>query len=387
MADRPIYLDYMSTTPVDPRVIEKMIRFLGPEGAYGNASTSSHIYGIQAAEAVEIARGQVAHAVGTNAESIIFTSGATEANNLALIGSAKFYQRKGKHIITVASEHKSILDCCKYLEKEAFNITYLTPQNNGLVLLDDLKKALRSDTILVSIMHANNEIGVIQNIAGFGDFLKDKGVVFHVDAAQSAGKLPINLRQLSVNLMSFSAHKNYGPKGVGALYVRSSPRTRLYAQSYGGSQENALRSGTLPTHQIVGMGEAFRIAEESRGEEQERILRLRTKLWEGIRHLEPLHLNGDYESRIAGNLNITFKGIPAEELLSALHQLAISTTSACASATRQSSHVLKAIGLSEQDTFSAIRLALGRFTTEEQINTVIHVLCKEIPKLQKIHPV
>lgn len=383
MKKRPIYLDYMATTPVDPQVIAKMMAYLGPDGHFGNASSTTHVYGREAAEAVELARTQIANTIGANTEEIIFTSGATEANNLAIIGSARFYQRKGMHLITMVTEHKSVLDSFKALENEGFEVTYLKPQTNGLLHLDDLKNALRPDTILVSIMQVNNEIGVIQDIKKIGECLQDKGVVFHVDAAQSAGKIKINVKELSVNLMSFSAHKNYGPKGVGAVYVRQKPRTRLFPLSFGGAQEGGLRSGTLATHQIIGMGEAFAISMRMLEKEQERILALRIKLWNGIKHLPYVHLNGDEHKRVAGNLNITFKGIEGETLLMALNELAISSLSACSTAVLKASYVLQAIGLNEEDAYSSIRIAIGRFTSEEDIDEVIKILCREIPKLRE----
>ncbi|KTC66113.1 cysteine desulfurase NifS (plasmid) [Legionella adelaidensis] len=384
MVKRPIYFDYMATTPVDPRVIQKMIQYMGPDGIFGNAASVTHEYGLKAAEAVARARQQVADVIGASPEEIVFTSGATEAINLAILGSARFYQRKGKHVITVSTEHKAVLDSFKQLERENFTVTYLKPLEDGLISFEELKKAVRPDTILVSVMHVNNEIGVIQDIQAIGEYLKDKGVVFHVDAAQSIGKLPIRVRDLAVNLMSFSAHKNYGPKGVGGLFVRQKPRTRLSPLSYGGGQEGGLRAGTLATHQIVGMGEAFFIAEKEREQEQARILKLRRKLWHGIKHLPFTYLNGSEEQRVAGNLNITFKGLAGEDILIALKDLAISTLSACSSAVLKASYVLQAIGLSEEDAHSSIRIAIGRFTTEEDIDRAIQIINQEIPKLREM---
>ncbi len=386
MNNLPIYLDYMSTTPVDPRVIEKMIAYLGPEGVFGNPASKTHIYGTMAAQAVERAREQIAEVIHASPQEIVFTSGATEANNLAILGAARFYQRKGRHAVTMRTEHKAVLDSFQQLEKEGFEVTYLEPQPDGLLNLDDLIKSIRADTILVSIMHVNNEIGVIQDIAAIGEALRGKGIVFHVDAAQSAGKLEINLNRLGVDLMSFSAHKNYGPKGVGALYVRQKPRIRLLPQSFGGGHEGGLRSGTLATHQIVGMGEAFVISEESRIQEQERILKFRQLLWNGIKDLPGIRLNGHEHQRVAGNLNLTFAGVEGDSLLFALRELAISTTSACASASLQPSYVLRALGLSDELAYSSVRLSCGRFTTEEQIERAIAIICCQVARLQEMSP-
>ncbi|WED43808.1 IscS subfamily cysteine desulfurase [Legionella cardiaca] len=386
MSNLPIYLDYMATTPVDPRVIDKMMAYLGPDGLFGNPASSTHIYGKKAAEAVEYAREQIANVIHVTPAEIVFTSGATEANNLAILGAAHFYQRKGRHAITMKTEHKAVLDTCHQLEKEGFEITYLEPQPDGLLNLDDLKQALREDTLLVSIMHVNNEIGVVQDIAAIGEFLRNKGIVFHVDAAQSAGKLELNLKHLAVDLMSFSAHKNYGPKGIGALYVRHKPRIRLQPQSYGGGHEGGLRSGTLATHQIVGMGEAFALSEAARVEEQAHILRLRQQLWEGIKHIPGVRLNGHEHKRVAGNLNVSFAGVEGDSLLLALRDLAISTTSACASASLQPSYVLRALGLDDELAFSSVRLSCGRFTTEEQVKQAVNIICCQIGRLHEISP-
>ncbi len=382
----PIYFDYMATTPVDPQVAEKMIQYLGPEGVFGNPNSITHDYGRLAALAVENARSQIADSISANPREIIFTSGATEANNLAIIGAAHFYQRKGRHLITMTTEHKAVLDSFAQLEKEGFIVTYLNPKSDGLLALEDLKQALQPDTILVSVMHVNNEIGVIQDIASIGNLLKQQGIIFHVDAAQSAGKLPLNLQALSVDLMSFSAHKNYGPKGVGALYIRHKPRIRIEARSFGGAHESGLRAGTLPTHQIVGMGEAFHLAHLKRIDEQARLLKLRQKLWQGIKNIPGIKLNGHPTERIAGNLNLTFSGIHGESLLLALRQLAVSTTSACASASFAPSYVLKALGLSAEAAYSSIRLSIGRFTTEEDINQAIEIINTQILRLQQMAP-
>lgn len=383
---KPIYLDYMATTPVDPRVIERMLCYLGPNGDFGNPSSSTHEFGRIAARAVEHARTQIAETIHASPQDIVFTSGATEANNLALIGAAHFYQNKGKHLITMSTEHKAVLDSFNRLEKNGFEVSYLQPKPNGLLDLEQLDQTLRPDTILVSIMHVNNEIGVIQDIEAVGALLRHKGIIFHVDAAQSAGKIPINLTRLSVDLMAFSAHKNYGPKGVGALYVKHKPRIRLQPQSFGGGHEGGLRSGTLATHQIVGMGEAFALSEVLREEEQARILSYRKRLWSGIKHLPGIQLNGDEQKRVAGNLNMSFAGLDGDSLLLALHELAVSTTSACSSASIQPSYVLKALGLSDGLAQSTMRLSIGRFTTEEDIEHAMNTMCTQVTRLHEIAP-
>ncbi|WP_322783714.1 IscS subfamily cysteine desulfurase [Legionella sp. PATHC039] len=376
----------MATTPVDPRVVEQMIKYLGPEGDFGNPASATHEYGRVASMAVEQARSQIAETINASPQEIVFTSGATEADNLAILGAARFYKNKGMHLVTMSTEHKAVLDSFHQLEKEGFQVTYLNPESDGLLDLGKLESALRSDTILVSVMHVNNEIGVIQDIASIGELLRNRGIIFHVDAAQSAGKLPIDLSQLSVDLMSFSAHKNYGPKGVGALYVRHKPRIRLQPLSYGGGHEGGLRSGTLPTHQIVGMGEAFAIAEADRIPEQTRILNLRKQLWDGIRHLPAIKLNGHEHRRIAGNLNVSFVGLNGDSLLFALSELAISTTSACSSASIQPSYVLRAIGLTDTEAQSTIRLSIGRFTSEVQIKKAIDIICIQVSRLHELSP-
>lgn len=379
MKKRPIYFDYMATTPVDARVIECMLSYLGVDGDFGNPASTTHTYGLAAARAVEHARGQIAEAVGdVSPESIVFTSGATEADNLAILGSVGFYKRKGQHVITMATEHKAVLDSFKHLEKSGYDVTYLKPQSDGLLNLDTLAQALRPDTILVSIMQVNNEIGVIQDIQAIGELLKNKGIIFHVDAAQSIGRIAINLSDLPVDLMSFSAHKAYGPKGIGALYVRQKPRIRLQAQSFGGGHEGGLRSGTLPTHQIVGMGEAFALAELLRIQEQARILSLRTRFLESIQTLSNIRVNGSLTQRIAGNLNLCFNGVENSELLMKLDGLAVSTTSACASSRQASSHVLLALGLSQADAQSSIRFSFGRFTTEEDIDDALKLIARKL---------
>ncbi|TAL62753.1 MAG: IscS subfamily cysteine desulfurase [Legionella sp.] len=382
----PIYMDYMATTPVDPRVVEVMMNYLGPNSCFGNPASTTHPYGLLAAQAVEQARQDIADTLNTNPANLVFTSGATEADNLAVLGAARFYQNKGKHLITMNTEHKAVLDSFEQLEKEGFTVTYLTPEPDGLLDLANLEKALRPDTILISIMHVNNEIGVIQDLVGIGKLLQQKGIIFHVDAAQSAGKLPIDLQQLNVDLMSFSAHKNYGPKGIGALYVRQKPRIRLQAQSFGGGHEGGLRSGTLATHQIVGMAKAFVVAESERATEQARILALRQRLWAGIRHLKGLSLNGHEQQRLAGNLNVCFAGLDGDSLLLALKDLAVSRASACSSASIQPSYVLKAIGLSAELAYSSLRFSIGRFTTEEQISQAIAIICEQVERLHKMSP-
>lgn len=375
---KPIYLDYMATTPVDERVIACMLPYLGLTGDFGNPASRTHVYGERAAQAVEVARTQVADAVGTAPQNIIFTSGATESDNLAILGAAQFYQRKGRHLVTMATEHKAVLDSFKHLEKNGFEVTYLDPNMDGLLDLNQLEAALRPDTILVSVMQVNNEIGVIQDIEAIGSFLKGRGIIFHVDAAQSVGRLSLQLDTLPVDLMSFSAHKAYGPKGVGALYVQQKPRIRLLPQSFGGRHEGGLRSGTLPTHQIVGMGEAFYLAESMREREEARILKLRHKLLNAVSQLPNVVLNGSLESRIAGNLNLCFKGMTQSDLLMRFHALAVSSTSACASAREAGSHVLRALGCSTEDAQSSVRISIGRFTTEDDIECAIEVLCSAV---------
>ncbi|WP_207387333.1 IscS subfamily cysteine desulfurase [Legionella rowbothamii] len=382
----PIYLDYMATTPVDPLVVERMLHFLGPDGDFGNPASVTHDFGRRAAHAVDHARSQIAEVIQASPQEIIFTSGATEADNLAIIGAAHFYQNKGKHLITMSTEHKAVLDSFHRLEKDGFQVTYLEPDADGLLDLQQLERTLQPDTILVSIMHVNNEIGVIQDIAAIGELLKGKGIIFHVDAAQSAGRLAIDVSTLPVNLMSFSAHKCYGPKGIGALYVRQRPRVRLQPQTFGGGHENGLRSGTLATHQIVGMGEAFALSERAREEEQARLLHFRQQLWDGIKHLPGIQFNGHEQQRIAGNLNISFKGLDGDSLLLALSDLAVSTTSACSSASIQPSYVLKAIGLSDELAQSSIRLSLGRFTREEEVEHAIAVINAQVIHLHNMSP-
>ncbi len=381
----PIYLDYSATTPVDPRVAEKMIPYLTE--MFGNPASRSHSFGWDAERAVEEARGHVAALVGADAKDIIFTSGATESNNLAIKGAAHFYAgTKGKHIITVSTEHKAVLDAFRELEREGFEATYLDPLPNGLITLDQLKAAIRPDTVLVSVMAVNNEIGVIQPIAEIGELCREKGIIFHVDAAQATGKMPIDLEQLKVDLMSFSAHKTYGPKGIGALYVRRKPRIRLEAQMHGGGHERGLRSGTLATHQIVGMGEAFRIAKEEMATENDRIRMLRDRLLKGLQTIEETYVNGDIEQRVPHNLNISFNFVEGESLIMAIKDLAVSSGSACTSASLEPSYVLRALGRSDELAHSSIRFSIGRFTTEEDVDYAVKLLQGKIDKLRELSP-
>lgn len=380
----PIYLDYSATTPVDPRVAAKMIPWLTEH--FGNPASRSHAYGWEAEQAVEEAREQVAALVNADPKEIIWTSGATESNNLAIKGAAHFYQGKGKHVITVKTEHKAVLDTVRELEREGFEATYLDVQENGLIDLEVLKAAIRPDTILVSVMFVNNEVGVVQPIAQIGELCREKGVIFHVDAAQATGKVEIDLDKLKVDLMSFSAHKTYGPKGVGALYVRRKPRVRLEAQMHGGGHERGLRSGTLATHQIVGMGEAFRLAREEMAEENARVRRLRNKLLNGLTDIEATYVNGDLEQRVPHNLNISFAYVEGESLIMAIKDIAVSSGSACTSASLEPSYVLRALGRNDELAHSSIRFSIGRFTTEEEIDFTIDLLHKKIGKLRELSP-
>ncbi|HNQ75199.1 MAG TPA: IscS subfamily cysteine desulfurase [Pseudothauera hydrothermalis] len=380
----PIYLDYSATTPVDPRVAEKMIPWLTEH--FGNPASRSHAYGWEAEKAVEKAREEVAALVNADPKEIIWTSGATESNNLAIKGAAHFYRGKGQHVITVKTEHKAVLDTVRELEREGFTATYLDVQENGLIDLDALRAAIRPDTTLVSVMFVNNEIGVIQPIAEIGELCREKGIVFHVDAAQATGKVEIDLSALKVDLMSFSAHKTYGPKGIGALYVRRKPRVRLEAQMHGGGHERGLRSGTLATHQIVGMGEAFRIAREEMAEENKRIRALRDKLLHGLQDIEATYVNGDLEHRVPHNLNISFAYVEGESMIMAIKDVAVSSGSACTSASLEPSYVLRALGRDDELAHSSIRFTIGRFTTEEEIDYTIALLHKKIGKLRELSP-
>ena len=377
----------MATTPVDARVVRVMNNCLDINGNFGNPASTTHIYGWKAKEAVEQAREHVAQTINAGTNEIIFTSGATESNNLAIIGAADFYSRKGKHIITCKTEHKAVLDTCRHLESLGYEVTYLTPEKNGLIKTETLLNAIRSDTILISIMHVNNEIGVIQDIAELRKATKDKGIIFHVDAAQSIGKVDVDVKIMDIDLLSLSAHKAYGPKGIGALYVRRKPRIRLTPIMYGGGHEGGMRSGTLATHQIVGMGEAFRIAKKEMEEDQKRILKLRSKLWGGINTLEAVQINGDIEKRVAGNLNVSFAYIDGEALIMQLRSLAVSSGSACTSATIEPSHVLQAIGLPDHLSHGAIRMTLGRFTTDQEIDFAIKHIIEGVNRLRNMSPV
>ncbi len=380
----PIYMDYSATTPVDPRVAAKMIPFLTEK--FGNPASRSHHYGWEAEEAVELARAQVAALVNADPKEIVWTSGATESNNLAIKGAAHFYQGKGKHIVTMRIEHKAVIDTVRELEREGFTATYLDPEPNGLLDLEKFKASLRPDTILVSIMYVNNEIGVIQDIAAIGEICRERGIVFHVDAAQATGKVHIDMRQLKVDLMSFSAHKTYGPKGIGALYVQRKPRVRLEAQMHGGGHERGMRSGTLATHQIVGMGEAFRIAQAEMAAENERVRMLRDRLLAGLMTMEEVHINGDMGQRVPHNLNLSFNFVEGESLIMAIKDVAVSSGSACTSASLEPSYVLRALGRSDELAHSSIRFSVGRFTTVEEVDFVIDLLKKKIGKLRELSP-
>lgn len=382
----PIYFDYSATTPVDARVAEKMMEYLTVQGKFGNPASRSHKFGWDAEQAVEQARADVAALINADAKEIVWTSGATESDNLAIKGIAHFYQKKGKHIITSKTEHKAVLDTCRQLEREGFEVTYLDPEPSGLIDLGKLEAAMRDDTILVSLMHVNNETGVITDIAAVGELTRARKIMFHVDAAQSAGKVEIDMATMKVDLLSLSAHKVYGPKGIGALYVRRKPRVRLEAQMHGGGHERGMRSGTLATHQIVGMGEAFRIAKEDMAKDEAHIRALRNRLWDGLKDLEELYINGDFEQRIAGNLNVSFNFVEGESLIMALKDLAVSSGSACTSASLEPSYVLRALGRNDELAHSSIRFTIGRFTTEEEIDYAIPLIRKNINHLREMSP-
>ncbi len=386
MTQRPIYLDYMATTPVDPSVREKMIHCLDIAGTFGNPASSEHQYGWDADALVKQARQQVADLIHAEPREIIWTSGATESNNLALKGAAEFYQHNGKHIITVKTEHKAVLDPCAALQKCGFDVTYLTPQSDGLIDLDELEASIKPDTILISVMYVNNEIGVIQDMAAICDIAKRHGVLVHSDCAQAAGKLPLDVTQLPIDLMSFSSHKVYGPKGMGALYVRRNPRVRLQAQVHGGGHEQGLRSGTLATHQIVGMGEAFAIAASRLKQDMIEITELTDRLWQGINQLPGVHLNGSAEHRVIGNLNVSFEGIDGEALILSMRELAVSSGSACNSANLQSSYVLQAIGVPKVLANAAVRFSVGRFTTADEVDRAIVCITEKVTQLRRIAP-
>lgn len=382
----PIYLDYSATTPCDERAADKMSQYLTIDGIFGNPASRNHKFGWEAEEAVENARKQVADLVGADPREIVWTSGATESNNLAIKGAAHFNKKRGQHIVTCKTEHKAVLDTCRQLEREGYEVTYLDPEPNGLVDLGKLEAALRPDTTVVSIMHVNNEIGVIQDIAAIGEMCRSRKIVFHVDAAQSAGKVPINLADLKVDLMSFSAHKIYGPKGIGALYVQRKPRVRIEAQMHGGGHERGMRSGTLPVHQIVAMGEAFRIAKEEMATESERIRMLRDRLYDGFKDMDEVYLNGDLEQRVAGNLNVSFNFVEGESLIMALKDLAVSSGSACTSASLEPSYVLRALGRDDELAHSSIRFSIGRYTTAEEVDYTIKVVREAVTKLRELSP-
>jgi len=382
----PIYMDYSATTPVDPRVADKMCSYLTPDGTFGNPASRSHQFGWDADEAVEQARRDVASLLNADPKEIVWTSGATESDNLAIKGVAHFYQKKGRHIITCKTEHKAVLDTCRQLEREGFEVTYLEPEADGLIDLGKLEAALRDDTILVSIMHVNNEIGVIQDVAAIGEMTRSRKILFHVDAAQSAGKVPLDMATMKIDLLSLSAHKIYGPKGMGALYVRRKPRVRLEAQIHGGGHERGMRSGTLATHQIVGMGEAFRLAREEMAQDNERVLTLRNRLWDGLKEMEEVYLNGDLDRRVAGNLNVSFAYVEGESLIMALKDIAVSSGSACTSASLEPSYVLRALGREDELAHSSIRFTIGRFTSEEEVDFVINLVREQVTRLRELSP-
>ncbi|MFN3860168.1 MAG: IscS subfamily cysteine desulfurase [Roseateles sp.] len=380
----PIYLDYGATTPCDPRVVDAMIPWLREH--FGNPASRSHAWGWEAEEAVEKARAQVAELIGADPREIVWTSGATESNNLALKGAAHFYKTRGKHLVTVKTEHKAVLDTMRELERQGFEVTYLDVQENGLLDLEVFKAALRPDTILASVMFVNNEIGVIQDVVAIGKLCRERGIIFHVDAAQATGKVEIDLAQLPIDLMSLASHKTYGPKGIGALYVRRKPRVRLEAQMHGGGHERGMRSGTLPVHQIVGMGEAFRIAREEMHTENERIRALHDRLVKGLSGIEQTFINGDLERRVPHNLNISFNYVEGESLIMGVKGLAVSSGSACTSASLEPSYVLRALGRSDELAHSSLRMTIGRFTTEEEIDYAISVLTDRVAKLRELSP-
>ena len=384
MSVHPVYFDYSATTPVDPRVVEKMVPWLYDN--YGNPASRSHSFGWQAEEAVEQARADVAALVNADPREIVWTSGATESNNLAIKGAAHFYAERGKHVITVKTEHKAVLDPCRELEREGYEVTYLDVMENGLIDLELFKAAIRPDTVVVSVMFVNNEIGVIQDIEAIGEICREKGIIFHVDAAQATGKVEIDLQHLKVDLMSFCAHKTYGPKGIGALYIRRKPRVRIEAQMHGGGHERGFRSGTLATHQIVGMGESFRLAKLEMKTENERIRMLRDRLWRGICEIEEVYINGDLEHRVPHNLNVSFNYVEGESLIMAVKELAVSSGSACTSASLEPSYVLRALGRNDELAHSSMRFTLGRFTTEADVDFAVDLLKRRVDKLRDMSP-
>ena len=382
----PIYMDYASTTPVDPRVAEKMLEFMTLDGDFGNPASRSHKYGWQAEKAVEEARSHVANLVNCDPREIVWTSGATEADNLAIKGVANFYASRGKHIITSKIEHKAVLDPCRQLERDGYEITYLDPNENGCITLDSIKAAIRPDTILISIMHINNELGTVNDIKSIGSFAREKGIFFHVDAAQSTGKVDIDLTNLEVDLMSFSAHKTYGPKGIGALYVSRKPRVRIEAQIHGGGHERGMRSGTLATHQIVGMGEAFRIAKTEMKSDLKKIKGFHSKFLDGIKDIEEIYINGGLNDKVNNILNVSFAYVEGESLIMALKDIAVSSGSACTSASLEPSYVLRALGREDELAHSSIRFSFGRFTTEDDINHTLSILSNAVERLRELSP-
>ena len=382
----PIYLDYLSTTPVDPRVVDVMSACLSTEGVFGNPASRSHVFGWKAEEAVEDARNHVAELINADPREIVWTSGATESDNLAIKGVAHFYHKKGKHIITSKIEHKAVLDTCRQLEREGYEVTYLDPDERGLTTPEMISAALREDTILVTVMHANNEIGVVNDVAGIGEVCRASGVLLHVDAAQSTGKVPLDMETMKVDLLSMSAHKMYGPKGVGALYVRRKPRVRLEAQMHGGGHERGMRSGTLATHQLVGFGEAARIAREEMAAESDRLSALRQRFWDAISDIPEVHINGDRNQRLPGALNVSFAFVEGESLIMSLRDLAISSGSACTSASLEPSYVLRALGLNDELAHSSLRFSFGRFTTQAEVDHAARSVRHAVEKLRELSP-
>ena len=382
----PIYLDYLSTTPVDPRVADAMSECLSMEGTFGNPASRSHVFGWKAEEAVENARAQIADLINADPREIVWTSGATESDNLAIKGVAHFYRKKGQHIVTSKIEHKAVLDTCRQLEREGFEVTYLEPNTAGLTTPEAVQAALRPDTVVVSVMHANNEIGVVNDIEGIGEVCRAAGVIYHVDAAQSTGKVPLDMEAMKVDLLSMSAHKMYGPKGVGALYVRRKPRVRLEAQMHGGGHERGMRSGTLATHQAVGFGEAARIAKEEMADETLRLMSLRARFWKGLEDMQEVHINGDVDRRLPGALNVSFAFVEGESLLMSLKDLALSSGSACTSASLEPSYVLRALGLNDELAHSSLRFSFGRFTSEADIDHAITQVRGAVEKLRELSP-
>ena len=382
----PIYLDYSSTTPVAPRVAAKMSECLTKEGVFGNPASRSHSFGWESEKLIDEARGHVAKLIKANKKEIVWTSGATESDNLAIKGAAHFYKEKGNHLITLTTEHKAVLDTMRHLETEGFEVTYMNPKDNGLVDIDELKSLIKPTTTVISIMHVNNEIGVIQDLETIGKICRDNKIVFHVDAAQSPGKVDIDVDKYNIDLLSLSAHKVYGPKGIGALYVRRKPRIRLQPQMHGGGHERGFRSGTLPTHQVVGMGEAFKIAEEEMESDNKRISILRDKLWNGLNSIEEIYLNGDMKQRIPGNLNVSFNFVEGESLIMAIKDMAVSSGSACTSASLEPSYVLRALGRSDELAHSSLRISIGKYTTEEEIDYSVSLIKEAVAKLRELSP-